>query len=94
MKFSTEFIIIGAVTEGAVKATALGLLARRKKVVILTDAIGSHDRAAAEVALRQVEAKGAKLSDSKSLLGPSHLRLVGTCDCDRCQGKKQKASVA
>jgi len=91
---ATEFVLIGAVTEGAIKATALGLLARRKKVVILTDAIGSHDRAAAEVAIRQVEAKGAKLSDSKSLLGSSHLRLVGTCDCDRCQGKKHKASVA
>jgi nicotinamidase-related amidase len=91
---ATEFVLIGAVTEGAVKATALGLLARRKKVIILTDAIGSHDRAAAEVALRQVEAKGAKLSDSKSMLGTSHLRLVGTCGCDRCRGKTHKASVA
>jgi nicotinamidase-related amidase len=89
-----EFILIGAKAEGAVKATALGLLVRRKRVTILTDAVGAHDRGAAEIALRQAEAKGAKLIDSKTLFGPSHLKLVGTCSCDRCQGKMQKTSVA
>ena len=67
---------------------------RRKKVIILTDAVGTHNRGAAEVALRQAEAKGAKLMDSKNLFGPSRLRLVGTCGCDRCQGKMHKTSVA
>ena len=75
-----EFILIGAVAEGAVKATALGLLARRKNVIILTDAVGCHDRAAADVALRQTEAKGAQLLETKAVLGASHLRLVGICD--------------
>ena len=88
-----EFILIGATAEGAVKATALGLLARRKNVIILTDAVGCHDRAAADVALRQTEAKGAHLLETKAVLGASHLRLVGICDCDRCQGKLQKNSA-
>lgn len=87
-----EFIIIGATAEEAVKLTALGLLVRRKNVTILVDAVGTHDRAAAEIALRQAEAKGAKLADTKSLLGSSCLRLVGICDCDRCQGRSQKHS--
>jgi len=88
----SEFVIIGATAEEAVKATALGLLVRRKNVTILVDAVGSHDRAAAEIALRQAEAKGARLADTKTLLGASCLRLVGVCDCDRCQGKTGKKS--
>lgn len=88
----SEFIIIGATAEEAVKATALGLLVRRKNVTILVDAVGSHDRASAEIALRQTEAKGAKLIETKAMLGSSCLRLVGACDCDRCQGRTQKKS--
>ncbi len=88
-----EFIIIGATAEKAVKQTALGLLIRRKHVTILVDAVGAHDRAAAEIALRQAEAKGAKLAETKTLLGTSCLRLIGICDCDRCQGRIQKNSL-
>lgn len=85
-----EFIVIGAVTEEAVKATVLGLLARRKNVTIFTDAVGSHNKSAAEIALRKMEAKGAKLMESKSLLGSTCLRLVGICDCDSCRDRMQK----
>ena len=85
-----EFLIIGALTEDAVKATVLGLLARRKRVTVLTDAIGGRDRNAAEVALRQMQAKGAKLIEVKNLIGTSSLRQVGACGCDRCLGKLQK----
>ncbi|MCK5172269.1 MAG: isochorismatase family protein [Planctomycetes bacterium] len=88
-----EFILIGATVEGALKATALGLLARKKAVTVLVDATGARDRQAAEIALRQVEAKGAKLADTKALLGPSCLKLIGICDCDRCQGRMVKASL-
>lgn len=88
-----EFIIIGATAEDAIKQTALGLLVRRKHVTILTDAVGGHDRALAEIALRKAEAKGAKLAETKTLLGTSCLRLVGACDCDRCQGRLQKNSM-
>jgi len=77
-----EFIVIGANLESSVKATVLGLLARRKNVTVLTDAIGS------------MEAKGAKLVDTKTLLGSSCLQMVGICDCDRCQGKLRKPVAA
>lgn len=85
-----EFLIIGALTEDAVKATVLGLLARRKRVTVLTDAIGGRDRSAAEIALRQMQAKGAKLMEVKNLIGTTSLRQVGACGCDRCLGKLQK----
>lgn len=88
-----EFLIIGALTEDAVKATVLGLLARRKRVTVLTDAIGGRDRSAAEVALRQMQAKGARLVEVKNLIGTTSLRQVGACGCDRCLGKLQKAST-
>ena len=71
-----EFILIGALTEGAVRATALGLLRREKVVTVLTDAIGSYDEKEAKLALRYMWAKGAKLSDTETLLSSSAVRLV------------------
>jgi len=90
---ANEFVLIGGTMEGAVKATALGLLARRKNVTILTDAVGSCDKAAAQIALRKIEAKGAKLVETKALLGLSHLRMIGVCDCDRCRGRADKPQL-
>jgi len=85
-----EFILIGAMTEGAVKATALGLLQRGKRVTVITDATGSRDKNQAQLALRQMQAKGARLVEAKSLAGSSHLRQVGVCHCERCQGLWKK----
>jgi len=91
---ATEYVVIGGVVEKAIKMLVLGLLIRRRAVTLLTDALGSHDKAAAEVALRQMHAKGAKLTDTKTLLGASHLRMVYACTCDRCRGKlQQKAGL-
>ncbi|HUW20378.1 MAG TPA: cysteine hydrolase family protein [Sedimentisphaerales bacterium] len=85
-----EFILIGATTEGAVEATALGLLQRGKKVKIVVDALGLHNKKQARLALRKMEAKGAKLIETKKLAGVSHLRKVGICDCDTCRGKTKR----
>jgi nicotinamidase-related amidase len=85
-----EFIVVGALMEQAVKATVLGLLARRKNVTLLVDAVGYHNKNAADIALRQMEAKGAKIAEIKNLVGSSGLKLVGACHCDRCRGKLQK----
>ncbi|MEN6307512.1 MAG: isochorismatase family protein [Anaerohalosphaeraceae bacterium] len=87
---ATEFVVIGGTIEGAIKMLVLGLLIRRRAVTLLTDALGCHDKNAAEVALRQMHAKGAKLTDSKTLFGASHLRMVYACSCDRCRGKLQQ----
>ena len=71
-----EFILIGSLAEGAIKATALGLLARRKNVRVLVDAIGTCNAKAEERALRNMRAKGAKLSDTETLMNSSAVRLV------------------
>lgn len=79
-----DFVVIGAVAEGAVSATVLGLLQRGKRVVVLTDAVGVYDRKTAEVALRKMQAKGAILMETKDLAGSTHLRTAGICDCKIC----------
>ncbi len=90
---ASEFVLIGASTEGAVRAAALGLLQRSKKVIVVVDAVGSHNNREAKMALRKMQAKGARLIDTKTLAGTSHLRLVGACGCESCQGLARKAPV-
>lgn len=90
---ANEFILIGASLEGAVKMTALGLLQRGKKVTIIVDAVGTHNKKDAKLALRKMETKGAKLIETKKLAGTSHLRQVGVCNCESCQGIGRKASA-
>ena len=87
---ANEFILIGACAEGAVEATALGLLQRGKKVSVVVDAVGSHQNREARLALRKVKAKGGKLIETKKLAGTSHLRHVGICDCKACQKTSNK----
>ena len=84
-----EFVLIGSSTEGAVKATALGLLQRGKNVRVVVDAIGSHNRREAELALYKMQAKGAKLTVTKNLAGVSHLRQVGACY--RCKANERRS---
>lgn len=78
-----EFILVGALTEGAVKATALGLLARQKNVTVLVDATGSYDRTVGEVTLRHILERGANLADTETFLGSTCLQLAGPHDLDR-----------
>ncbi len=63
-----EFVLIGAPMEGAVKATALGLLARGKHVTVVVDATGSFSLLRARRALQQLHAKGARLARTDMLL--------------------------
>jgi nicotinamidase-related amidase len=51
---ASEFILVGTSLEGAVKATALGLLQRGKRVTVIIDAIGSHNTSDAKLALRKM----------------------------------------
>ncbi len=91
---ANELVVIGGPTETAVLSTVLGLLIRQKNVIVIYDAVGSLDKGAAEVALRKMQAKGAKLLDTRSLFGASSLRMVHACTCDRCRGRMQKTSRA
>ena len=56
-----EFILIGSLVESAIKATALGLMARRKNVKVLVDATCFSNKPEAKIALQHIRAKGAKL---------------------------------
>ena len=87
------FILIGAGTEDAVKATPLGLLQRGKNVMVVVDALGWHNRREAKLALREMETKGAKLIATENLAGISHLRQIGACDCERCRGRARTKPV-
>ena len=91
---ASEFILIGVSIEGAIKAAALGLLQRGKKVTVVVDAVGSHNRRDARLALRKMEAKGARLIDTRRLAGLSHLKIVGACVCPRCHNLKRKSPLA
>ena len=88
-----NFVLIGAGIEDAVKATALGLLQRGKKVSVVVDAVGSFDRQKAELALQKMRAKGAKLIETKKLAGLTHLRVVGLCHCELCQGRAKETTL-
>lgn len=90
---ASEFVVIGGSTETSVLYTVLGLLTRGKSVTVLIDAVGSCEKSAAEIALRKMKAKGARLIEGKSLFGNSSLRQVSACECDRCRGKLRKATL-
>jgi len=82
---ASEFVLVGATAEGAVKAAALGLLQRNRNVTVVVDAVGSHNRKEAQLALRKMQTKGAKLVETRRIAGISHLRCIGICRCPSCQ---------
>jgi len=88
------FIVIGASTEGAVASTVLGLLQRGKNVSVVVDAVGSRQKREAKLALRKMQAKGAKLIETRRLAGSSHLQTVGICNCEMCLRHAKKAPPA
>ena len=63
-----EYILFGTGLECSIKALALALLAREKSVTVVSDACGYWNRVAAELALRQVAAKGADLINTYQLM--------------------------
>jgi nicotinamidase-related amidase len=56
-----EYVLFGTGVECSVKALALALLARGKHVSVVVDACGYWNRSTADLALRQLSAKGARL---------------------------------
>jgi nicotinamidase-related amidase len=68
-----EFIIVGVGLERAIRSLALGLLARHKTVTVVTDACGFWSGADADLASRQLAAKGIRLTTVEEITKP---RLV------------------
>ena len=56
-----EFILFGAIAEYEIKAVALGLLVRNKRVTILMDGCGFWNLSEFDLSLRQARAKGARV---------------------------------
>jgi nicotinamidase-related amidase len=71
-----EYVIAGLGVESAIKAIALGLLARNKKVSVVTDACGYWDPSEAEMTSRLLEAKGITLITAEELSKRVLLRPV------------------
>jgi nicotinamidase-related amidase len=90
---ANEFVLLGACAEGAVMETALGLLQREKRVNVVVDAVGSHNGKEGRLAIRKMEAKGAKLIETKKLVGQSHLKQVRACNCKMCRGAAKESPV-
>ena len=65
------FVVFGMGVETSVKATVLGLLSRKKKVLLVSDAVNGCPTRQADLALRQMEAKGAKLVNTVGITGKS-----------------------
>ena len=57
----SEYVVFGLATEEAVKHTVLGLLARGKQVKLVIDATASCDDFRADMALKLMLAKGARI---------------------------------
>jgi len=66
-----EFVVFGNGLESAVKAVTLGLLTRNKRVTVVLDACGYWDIASADLAVRQVAAKGASVVTISELMARS-----------------------
>ncbi len=63
-----SFIAIGAGLEESIRTVALALLARRQSVWLVTDACGYWDAQAADLAAKQLAAKGARLITTDELV--------------------------
>ena len=63
-----HFVVFGAIAERCVRSVVLSLLARWQGVGVVTDASGGWSAAAADMAMRQMEAKGAVLVTTEELI--------------------------
>jgi nicotinamidase-related amidase len=78
-----QFVVFGNSLEIDVKALTLGLLARYKSVAVVHDACGYWDAGRADLALRQMEAKGATVVTVEGLLERKLSRLYRYRDSGR-----------
>ncbi len=75
----TKYLIVfGILAEQCIKVTVLGLLARRRKIIVVRDACGYWYDSEAELAFRQMSAKGAILATTEELLsGEAEAKING-----------------
>jgi nicotinamidase-related amidase len=64
---ANEYILFGVGVEYSIKAVALGLIARDRRVTVVTDSCGFWNEGEAEMSFRQMEAKGVTLISADQL---------------------------
>lgn len=69
-----EFVLFGNAIETSVKALALGLVARQKRVLVALDACGYWNQSTADLAARQMIAKGVEMIGVADLLSRKLVR--------------------
>jgi hypothetical protein len=62
------YVVFGVLTERCIKQVVLGLLARQRQIVVVRDACGCWCGSEAELAFRQMAAKGAILVTTEELV--------------------------
>ena len=63
-----QYVVYGVATEYCVKLAVKGLLERKRAVTLLLDAIREIEPEAGQAVLRELQAGGAKLAESKEIL--------------------------
>lgn len=71
-----RYLVFGNVLEGAVKAVALGLVARERNVCVIVDACGYYESSSADLTRRLLEAKGVQLINTEELAGIKYVRRI------------------
>lgn len=79
----SEYVVFGLITEEAVKRTVLGLLTRGKQVRLVVDAIAGQNDAASQMAMRQMLAKGARITTTGELAPQIHQQPAVSPVADR-----------
>ncbi len=71
-----RFIVFGIPLETSLRILVLGLLRRKRRVTLLTDACGYWNRQEADMVLRQLDVKGCKLTPANEYLRSALLGMA------------------
>ena len=71
-----RFVVFGVPLEISLRILVLGLLRRRRRVALLTDACGYWNREEAEMTLRQLGVKGCQLMSSNQYIAEALVRIA------------------
>ena len=71
-----RFAVFGIPLENSLRILVLGLLRRRRRVALLTDACGYWNREEAEMVLRQLAVKGCLLTTTRNYIAHSLRRIA------------------
>ena len=88
-----EYVVFGLAVEQAVKYTVLGLLARGKQVKLVIDAAAGRDKHQAEMALRQMMAKGVRVVTARELAPTMQPRLAREAPAKRIAARLVAAAL-